>query len=307
MANVTAQMVKELRDKTGAGMMDCKTALNETGADMEAAVDWLRKKGLSKAAKKAGRIAAEGLIGIAVGGHKGVVVEVNSETDFVARNEQFQGLVRMIANVALDVGTDVEAIKAGKVGDVTINDAINAAIATIGENMSLRRAAQVAVTAGAVGTYVHNSPSEGLGKIGVIVALESPGQKDELTALGRQLAMHIAASNPQAVDPGGLDPQVVAREKDIMADKFRTQGKPEAMIAKIVESGLKTFYKEVCLLEQPYIHDPSKTVAQALKEAEGKAGGAIKVTGFVRYALGEGIDRQESDFAAEVAAAAGKA
>jgi len=307
MANVTAQMVKELRDKTGAGMMDCKAALNETSADMEAAVDWLRKKGLSKAAKKAGRIAAEGLIGIAVGGHKGVVVEVNSETDFVARNEQFQGLVRMIANVALDVGTDVEAIKAGKVGDVTINDAINAAIATIGENMSLRRAAQVAVTAGAVGTYVHNSPSEGLGKIGVIVALESPGQKDELTALGRQLAMHIAASNPQAVDPGGLDPQVVAREKDIMADKFRTQGKPEAMIAKIVESGLKTFYKEVCLLEQPYIHDPSKTVAQALKEAEGKAGGAIKVTGFVRYALGEGIDRQESDFAAEVAAAAGKA
>jgi elongation factor Ts len=307
MANVTAQMVKELRDKTGAGMMDCKAALNETSADMEAAVDWLRKKGLSKAAKKAGRIAAEGLIGVAVGGHKGVVVEVNSETDFVGRNEQFQGLVRMIANVALDVGTDVEAIKAGKVGDVTINDAINAAIATIGENMSLRRAAQVAVTAGAVGTYVHNSPSEGLGKIGVIVALESPGQKDELTALGRQLAMHIAASNPQAVDPGGLDPQVVAREKDIMADKFRTQGKPEAMIAKIVESGLKTFYKEVCLLEQPYIHDPSKTVAQALKEAEGKTGGAIKVAGFVRYALGEGIDRQESDFAAEVAAAAGKA
>jgi elongation factor Ts len=300
-------MVKELRDKTGAGMMDCKVALNETSADMEAAVDWLRKKGLSKAAKKAGRIAAEGLIGVAVGGHKGVVVEVNSETDFVARNEQFQGLVRMIANVALDVGTDVEAIKAGRVGNVTVNDAINSAIATIGENMSLRRAAQVSVTAGAVGTYVHNSPSEGLGKIGVIVALESPGQRDELTALCRQVAMHIAASNPQAVDPGGLDPQAVAREKDIMADKFRTQGKPEAMIAKIVESGLKTFYKEVCLLEQPYIHDPSKTVAQALKEAEGKAGGAIKVTGFVRYALGEGIDRQESDFAAEVAAAAGKA
>ena len=307
MANVTAQMVKELRDKTGAGMMDCKAALGETNGELEAAVDWLRKKGLAKAAKKAGRIAAEGLIGVAVGGLKGVVVEVNSETDFIARNEQFQGLVRMIANVALDVGTDVEAIKAGKVGDLTVNDAINAAIATIGENMSLRRAGQVSITAGAVGTYVHNAVSEGLGKIGVIVALESPGQKDELTALGRQVAMHIAASNPQAVDPDGLDPQVVAREKDILADKFRAQGKAEAVIAKIVESGLKTFYKEVCLLEQPYIHDPAKNVAQALKDAEGKVGGAIKVTGFVRYALGEGIDRPDSDFAAEVAAAAGKA
>jgi elongation factor Ts len=307
MANVTAQMVKELRDKTGAGMMDCKAALGETNADLEAAVDWLRKKGLAKAAKKAGRIAAEGLIGIAVGGLKGVVVEVNSETDFVARNEQFQGLVRMIADVALDVGPDLQAIKAGKVGAVTINDAINSAIATIGENMSLRRAEQISVTAGAVGTYVHNAVSEGLGKIGVIVALESPGQKDELTALGRQVAMHIAASNPQAVDPGGLDPQVVGREKDILADKFRAQGKAEAVIVKIVESGLKTFYKEVCLLEQPYIHDPAKTVAQALKDAEGKVGGAVKVTGFVRYALGEGIDRQESDFAAEVAAAAGQA
>src|SRR5260221_7649057 len=305
-ANVTAQMVKELRDKTGAGMMDCKAALGETNADIEAAVDWLRKKGLSKAAKKAGRIAAEGLIGVAVGGLKGVVVEVNSETDFVARNEQFQGLVRMIANVTLDVGTDVEAIKAGKVGDFTINDAIHSAIATIGENMSLRRAAQVSVTAGAIGTYMHNAVSEGLGKIGVIVALESGGQKDELAALGRLVAMHVAASNPQAVDPAGLDPQVVAREKDILADKFRAQGKPEAMIVKIVESGLKTFYKEACLLDQPYIHEPDKTVAQALKDAEGKVGGPIKVAGFVRYALGEGIDRPGDDFAAEVAAAAGR-
>ena len=307
MANVSAQMVKELRDKTGAGMMDCKAALGEADGNMEAAVDWLRKKGLAKAAKKAGRIAAEGLIGVAVGGLKGVVVEVNSETDFVARNEQFQGLVRMIANVALDVGADVEAIKTGKVGDLTINDAINSAIATIGENMSLRRAGEVAVTAGAIGSYVHNAVSESLGKRGVIVALESPGQKDELTALGRQVAMHIAASSPQAVDPSGLDPQVVAREKEILADKFRAQGKPEATITKIVESGLKTFYKEVCLLEQPYIHDPSKSVAQALKDAEGKIGGAVKVTSFVHYALGEGIDRPGSDFAAEVAAAAGKA
>ncbi len=305
MANVTAQMVKELRDKTGAGMMDCKAALGETNADMEAAVDWLRKKGLSKAAKKAGRVAAEGLIGVAVGGLKGVVVEVNSETDFVARNDQFQGLVRMIADVALNVGADVEAIKAGKVGALTINDAINSAIATIGEHMTLRRAAAVSVKAGAVGHYVHNAVSEGLGKMGVIVALESDGQRDELTALGRQIAMHIAAANPQAIDPSGLDPQTVAREKDILADKFRSQGKPEAMIAKIVESGLKTFYKEVCLLEQSYIHDPDKTVGQALKSAESRAGGAIKLTGFVRYALGEGIDRPDSDFGGEVAAMAG--
>jgi elongation factor Ts len=211
----------------------------------------------------------------------------------------------MIAGIALDVGTDIEKIKAAKVGSVTANDAINSAIATIGENMSLRRAAQVSVGSGAIGTYIHNAVTDGLGKIGVIVALESSGQPDELAALGRQVAMHVAASNPQAVDPSGLDPQVVAREKDILADKFRAQGKPEAMIAKIVESGLKTFYKEVCLLDQPYIHDPEKTVAQALKAAEAKVGGPIKVAGFVRYALGEGIDRQESDFAAEVAAAAG--
>jgi elongation factor Ts len=234
------------------------------------------------------------------------VVEVNSETDFVARNEQFQGLVRMIAGIALDVGTDVEKIKAAKVGDVTVNDAINSAIATIGENMTLRRAAELSVAAGAIGSYVHNSVTEGLGKIGVIVALESSGRPDELTALGRQLAMHVAASKPQAVDPSGLDPKVVAREKDILADKFRAQGKPEAMITKIVESGLKTFYKEVCLLDQPYIHDDEKTVAQALKNAEDKVGGPIKVTGFVLYALGEGIDRPDDDFAAEVAAAAGR-
>jgi elongation factor Ts len=305
MANISAQMVKELREKTGAGMMDCKAALGETKGDLESAVDWLRKKGLAKAAKKAGRVAAEGLVGIAVAGTKGVAVEVNSETDFVARNEQFQGLVRMIAGIALDVGTDVEKIKAAKVGSVTANDAISSAIATIGENMTLRRAAGLSVAAGAIGSYVHNAVADGLGKIGVLVALESSGQSDELAALGRQVAMHVAASNPQAVDPAGLDPKVVAREKDILADKFRAQGKPEAMIAKIVESGLKTFYKEVCLLDQPYIYDPEKTVAQALKAAEAKVGGPIKVAGFVRYALGEGIDRQESDFAAEVAAAAG--
>jgi elongation factor Ts len=306
MANISAQMVKELRESTGAGMMDCKAALTETSGDMTAAQDWLRKKGLSKAAKKAGRVAAEGLIGLKVAGTKGVVVEVNSETDFVARNDLFQGLVAMIAGVALDVGTDVERIKAAKVGDITVADAITDTIAKVGENMTLRRAASLAVSKGAIGMYVHNSVTDGLGKIGVLVGLESTGQADELVALGRQLAMHVASANPQALEPAGLDPEVVNREKGVLADKFRQQGKPEAMIEKIVESGLKTFYKEVCMLEQPFIFDDKKTVAQALKEAEGKVGGPIKITGFVRYALGEGIEKQESDFAAEVAAAAGQ-
>ena len=306
MANITAQMVKELRDSTGAGMMDCKTALNETGGDMEAAVDWLRKKGLSKAAKKAGRVAAEGLVGVALDGTKGVVVEVNSETDFVARNDQFQGLVKMIAHVALKVGGDVEAIKAAKVGDVTVADAIASAVATIGENMTLRRAAKLEVGQGVVASYVHNQVIDGLGKIGVIVALDSSGKTDELMGLGRQIAMHVAAANPQALDSTGLDPAVVQREKDVLADKARAQGKPANVVEKIVESGLKTYYKEVCLVDQPFIHDPSKTVAQAVKEAEGRVGGPIKLTGFVRYALGEGIERQETDFAAEVAAAAGQ-
>jgi elongation factor Ts len=306
MATITAAMVKDLREKTGAGMMDCKQALNETGGDIDAAVDWLRKKGLSKAAKKAGRVAAEGLIGAIVSGTKGVVVEVNSETDFVARNEQFQGLVKMIGQVAIDAGADVEKIKAAKVGAVTVEAAINDAIATIGENMTLRRAAALSVNSGVVASYVHNAVTDGLGKMGVIVALESTGKADELAALGRQLAMHVAAANPQALDAAGLDPQVVAREKDVMADKYRQQGKPDAMIAKIVESGLKTYYKEVTLLEQAFIHDSGKSVAQAVKEAEGKVGAPIKVAGFVRYALGEGIEKEESDFAAEVAAAAGQ-
>ncbi len=306
MANITAQMVKELRESTGAGMMDCKGALTETDGDMQAAIDWLRKKGLSKAAKKAGRVAAEGLIGVKVQGAKGVAVEVNSETDFVARNDLFQGLVMMIADVALTAGTDLEKVKAAKVGGITVADAIADTIAKIGENMTLRRAASLAVKQGAVGSYVHNSVSEGLGKIGVLVALESAGKADELTPLGRMIAMHVAAANPQALDPAGLDPATVAREKDVMAEKFKAQGKPANVIDKIVESGLKTFYKEVCLLEQAYVHDPAKTVAQAVKEAESKVGASIKITGFVRYALGEGIEKQETDFAAEVAAAAGQ-
>jgi elongation factor Ts len=306
MATITAAMVKDLRESTGAGMMDCKAALTETGGDMTAAQDWLRKKGLSKAAKKAGRVAAEGLISAVTKANKGVVVEVNSETDFVARNEHFQGLVKMIGQVALDVGADVEKIKATKVGDITVEAAIADAIATIGENMTLRRAASLEVGKGVVSSYIHNSVIEGAGKMGVIVALESAGKADELATLGRQLAMHVAAANPQAIEPSGLAPDLVKREKDVLADKYRQQGKPENVIEKIVESGLKTFYKEVCLLEQAFIHDSGKSVAQALKEAEGKVGAPVKIAGFVRYALGEGIEKQETDFAAEVAAVSGK-
>jgi len=306
MATITAAMVKDLRETTGVGMMDCKNALAANDGDMQAAIDWLRKKGLSKAAKKSDRVAAEGLIGIVTAGNKGVVVEVNSETDFVARNEQFQGLVKMIAQVALKVGADVEKIKAAPVGSATVEAAITDAIATIGENMTLRRAASLEVSAGVVSSYVHNAVIDGLGKIGIIVALESTGSADELATLGKQIAMHVAAANPQALDSAGLDPAVVAREKDVMADKYRQQGKPEAMIEKIVENGLKTYYKEVCLLDQAFIHDTGKSVAQAVKEAEGKVGAPIKLMGFVRYALGEGIEKQTSDFAAEVAAASGQ-
>jgi elongation factor Ts len=302
MAKINAQTVKELRERTGAGMMDCKAALEETGGDMEQAVDLLRKKGLAKAAKKAGRVAAEGLIGLAVEGTKGVVVEVNSETDFVARNDLFQGLVKMIANVALAVGPDVEKIKDAKVGGITLADAIADTIAKIGENMTLRRASSLSVGTGVIGSYTHNSVEEGLGKIGVLVALESTAKAEDLKRFGRMLAMHVAASNPQAIDPSGLDPDVVRREKEVLADKYKAQGKPANVIDKIVESGLKTFYKEVCLLDQPFIHEPDKSVSQAVKEAEGKVGGPIKITGFVRYALGEGIDRPDSDFGGEVAA-----
>jgi elongation factor Ts len=303
MATISAQMVKELRERTGAGMMDCKGALSDTGGDMERAVDLLRKKGLAKAAKKAGRIAAEGLIGVAVEGLKGVVVEVNSETDFVARNELFQGLVKMIANVALTVGADLEKIRGAKVGSLTVDDAIADTIAKVGENMSLRRAASVSVGEGIVATYVHNSVDEGLGKIGVIVGLESRGKDDELKRFGRMVAMHVAASNPQAIDSSGLDPDLIRREREVLSEKFKAQGKPPHIIDRIVESGLKTFYAEVCLLDQDFIHEPDKSVAQAVQQAAVAVGSPIAITGFVRYALGEGIDRPDKDFAAEVAAA----
>src|SRR6202043_2397981 len=250
MANISAGMVKELRDQTGAGMMDCKAALSENDGNLEAAVDWLRKKGLSKAAKKAGRVAAEGLIGVAVSANKGVVVEVNSETDFVARNDLFQGLVKMIANVALGTGPEVDKILAAKAGSITIAEAIPDTIAKIGENMPLRRAAELAVGKGVVGSYVHSSVADGLGKIGVLVGLESTGKTDELKAFGRLLAMHVAAANPQAIDPSGLDPAIIEREKGVLAAK--AEGKPANVVEKIVESGLRTYYKELCLLEQGY-------------------------------------------------------
>lgn len=296
MANITAQMVKELRESTGAGMMDCKAALGETNGDLEQAVLLLRKKGLAKAAKKAGRVAAEGLVAVATAATRGVVVEVNSETDFVARNDLFQGLVKMIADVALGSAADIESIKAAKAGTITVADAIADTIAKVGENMTLRRAAGLAVGQGAVAGYVHNSVAEGLGKIGVVVALESKGDAEELKRFGRTLARHVAAANPQALDPAGLAPQIVAREREVLAEKYKAQGKPANVIAKIVESGLKTFYKEACLLEQTFTSPdpPERSVTQAIREAEAKAGAPIKVAGFVRFAVGEGVEKQDS-------------
>lgn len=306
MADITASMVKELREKTDAGMMDCKAALNETGGDMEAAIDLLRKKGLAKAAKKAGRVAAEGLVGIASAGPKAVVVELNSETDFVARNDAFQALVRNTAGVALKAGTDVETLKAAAYpGGGTVQEAIANLVATIGENMSLRRAAVLEVSAGVVSNYLHNAAGDGLGKIGVLVALESTGNADALATIGKQVAMHVAAANPVALDSASVDPAVIARERNVLTEKAKATGKPDNVIEKIVESGLKTFFKEVCLVDQPFIHDPGKTVLQAVNEAAKTAGAPIVLKGFVRYALGEGIEKETTDFAAEVAAAAG--
>jgi elongation factor Ts len=303
MAVISASMVKELREKTGAGMMDCKAALNETQGEIEHAVDWLRKKGLAKAAKKSGRVAAEGLVALAHRGDHGVVVEVNSETDFVARNESFQNLVRHIAHIALEKGDDVEALKPAKYpGGGTVADAISHAVATIGENMTLRRAKRLQVTNGIIGTYIHNLVADGLGKIAVLVALESPGKHADLATFGREIAMHVAAANPLALDSTSLDKETVARERAILSEKH--QGKPAHVIEKIVESGLKTYYKEVCLIDQAYVRDPSKTVGQAVQEFGNRTKQPLRIAGFVRYALGEGIEKNESDFAAEVAAAA---
>lgn len=308
MAEITAALVKDLREKTGAGMMDCKGALAETNGDIEAAIDWLRTKGLAKAAKKSGRVAAEGLVAAAVSGTKGVVVEVNSETDFVARNDQFQGIARTVADIALKGATEIEALKsAAYPGGGTVSEALANAIATVGENMSLRRVSGLSVSEGVVASYVHGQVVDGLGKIAVIVALESKGDAAQLSALGRQVAMHIAAASPQALDSSSLDPAVIERERAILAEKAAASGKPANVVEKIVEGGLRTFYKEVCLVDQAFIHDGSKTVSQAVNEAAKTVGAPVALKGYVRFALGEGIEKEVSDFADEVKKAGGTA
>ncbi len=308
MAAITADMVKNLREKTGAGMMDCKTALSESAGDMDGAIDWLRAKGLSKAAKKADRVAAEGLIGVASAAKAGAVVEVNSETDFVARNAEFQKVVAEIAKIALKAGGDVAKLSAMEYPKkkVTVADHLKELVGTIGENISLRRTASLKVNDGVVATYVHNQATPGMGKIGVLVSLESTGDKEKLSEIGRQVAMHIAATNPLALKDEDVDPAVVERERAIFTEQAKESGKPEKVIKQMIEGRIKKFYQEVVLLKQAFVINPDQTVEQSLKEAEKAAGAPITVTAFVRYELGEGIKADKGDFAAEVAAAAGK-
>ncbi|RST86039.1 elongation factor Ts [Aquibium carbonis] len=306
--SISAAQVKELRDKTGAGMMDCKTALNETNGDMEAAIDWLRAKGIAKADKKAGRTAAEGLIAVNSDATKGVVVEVNSETDFVARNEAFQDIVRNIAQVALTTDGSVEALAASTYpgSAKSVSDTIKDAIGTIGENMNLRRSAMLTVQSGAVATYIHNAVTDGLGKLGVLVAIETTGDSEAARAFGRQVAMHVAATSPMALTAEQIDPTAVAREKAIFTEQARESGKPDNIIEKMVEGRLRKFYEEVVLLKQAFVINPDLTVEAALKAAEKDIGAPATITGFVRVALGEGVEKEETDFAAEVAAAVKK-
>jgi len=293
MATITATLVKDLREKTGAGMMDCKAALSETRGDMEAAVDWLRTKGLAKAAKKAGRVAAEGLIGLAADAKQAALVEVNSETDFVARNDTFQNMASGIAKAALEAKGDLDKLAKAKFpgGKATVADTIKEMIVTISENMTLRRTAYLAAKKGAVASYMHNVMAPGLGKIGVIVALESAGDPQQLMGFGRQVAMHIAAANPQAVDVESLDKAVIARERAVLTEQAKESGKPDPVIEKMVEGRLRKFYEEVVLLAQAFVHDHETTVAKALAAAEKGVGAPIRITGFYRFALGEGVDR----------------
>ncbi|NBB47270.1 elongation factor Ts [Rhizobium sp. CRIBSB] len=306
MAEITAALVKELREKSGAGMMDCKKALIENDGDVEAAIDWLRAKGIAKADKKSGRTAAEGLIGINGAGTSAVVVELNSETDFVARNDAFQDLVRGVASVAIGTDGSVDAIGAATYPATgkSVTDTIKDAIAHIGENMTLRRAVKLSVEDGVVATYVHNAASEGLGKLGVLVALKSTGNKDVLAAIGRQVAMHIAATNPLAIRSEEVDAAVAERERNVFIEQSRASGKPEAIIEKMVEGRMRKFFEEVALLSQAFVINPDLTVGDAIKAAEKDAGAPIEVTGMARLLLGEGIEKEESDFAAEVAAVA---
>ncbi|MGQ9366110.1 translation elongation factor Ts, partial [Azospirillum sp. A39] len=302
MAEISAALVKELREKTGAGMMDCKKALSETSGDLEGAVDWLRKKGLAAAAKKSGRIAAEGLVAVATTGTSGAVVEVNAETDFVARNDKFQAFAGKVAEIAVGTSGEVEVVKQAAYPGTshTVQDELTSLIATIGENMNLRRAAKLSVSAGVVSAYVHAATAPGLGKIGVLVALESTGDAEKLAELGRQIAMHVAAARPDALDVGDVDTAALDRERNVLAEQARASGKPENIIEKMVEGRLRKYYEEVCLLEQTYVIDGESKVRKVVEDAAKTAGAPIKVTGFVRFALGEGIEKQEQDFAAEV-------
>jgi elongation factor Ts len=301
MAEVTASMVRDLRDATGAGMMDCKKALVETGGDIEAAIDWLRKKGLSAAAKKSGRVAAEGLVGVASGPHVASMVEVNAETDFVARNESFQNFVSEVAGLALSVGDDIEALKAATYPGTqhSTQEELTKLIATIGENMTIRRASVLRVSKGAVATYMHNAVKPGLGKIGVLVALEGENEMQVMETLGRQIGMHVAATRPAALDITAVEPSALEREKAVLTEQAMASGKPPAVIEKMVEGRIRKFYEEVVLLEQVWVHDGESRVKVVVEKA------GLKLTGFTRFALGEGIEKQVSDFAAEVAATAG--
>ncbi|MBL6077300.1 elongation factor Ts [Belnapia sp. T18] len=302
MAEITAAMVRDLRDKTGAGMMDCKKALVESNGDMEAAIDWLRKKGLSAAAKKSGRVAAEGLVGVASAPNVAAMVEVNAETDFVARNEQFQNFVSEVAGLALTVGEDVEALKAATYPGAqhSVAEELTRLIATIGENMAIRRARRLEVSSGAVATYTHNAIRPGLGKIGVLVALEAASEIDALEGLGRQIGMHVAATRPEALDVTAVDPSALEREKAVLSEQARASGKPEAIIEKMVEGRIRKYYEEVVLLEQVWVHDGESRVKAIVQKAGGK------LTGFARFQLGEGIDKPVGpDFASEVAKVSG--
>ena len=307
MAEITASLVKELRDKTGVGMMDCKQALSENDGDLEAAVDWLRKKGMAAADKKSGRIAAEGLIGVAIKGNVGALVEVNAETDFVSRNDVFQAYVRTVTGLALEKGDDLSSLLAGECPESgrSVEEELTHLIATIGENMSLRRAARLQVEDGVMASYIHNSVVPSMGRIGVLVGLSSPGDKEKLSDLGKQVAMHVAAANPQSVSQDDLDPELIERERAILVEQARASGKPEDIIGKMVEGRLRKFFEEVVLLDQTFVIDGESKVSQTIAEAAKDMGAEVTITGFVRFVLGEGVERKEEDFAAEVAAAAG--
>jgi elongation factor Ts len=301
MTNVTAGMVKDLRDKTGAGMMDCKNALNETQGDMEAAIDWLRKKGISKAAKKAGRAAAEGLVGVAVADNAGALVEVNAETDFVARNEEFKSFVKSASAIALTEGGDLSKLLAAKHGGSTVQQTLTEMVAKIGENMSVRRTIALSVNPGVVAAYVHNASSPELGKIGVLVALKSTADKEKLAALARQLAMHVAAASPLAITPEHLSKDVVERERGVQLELARQSGKPDAVIEKMMEGRMRKFYEDTVLLSQTFVIDGETQVGKVIEKASKDLGAPVTVEAFVRFQVGEGIEKAESDFADEVA------